>query len=451
MGLTVALNTAISGLIAHQQAIAATSENIANVNVPEFSRREADFFTDAIPNQFAGVSVELTRAGVDRFLRSAVYSSQSSASSLNAIAGVLEQIEATLGAPGDNNDFANALNEAYASFAELAAAPSSLAAKAVAVSKLEDAFSAFSRTISAIDDQSLSIDARLRAQADQANALLRDIYNLNQIAPESNGASDEIDARLRDLSALIDISVVYSEDGRVSVSLSNGQLLVNSASLSAIVISPGATTSAQLASADPATGAVGATGADVTALIGGGEIGGLLRLRNTDLPQLRESVVSAAGAVAADINAAYAQNVAVGQTAPSGDALIVQSNGVFTVNAAIAADPSLLAIARPAGGAPGGANDGAGAGAIASLGGAPSTQGAAEAVTLIGAAAKTASDRAGSAQRFAEEVEVRRLSEGGVNLDEELSNLLLFQRAYSANARVISAIDEMYQSLLNII
>ena len=54
MSITVALNTAVSGLLANQQAIGATSENIANVNSPNFVRREVSFFTDAIPKTSVG-------------------------------------------------------------------------------------------------------------------------------------------------------------------------------------------------------------------------------------------------------------------------------------------------------------------------------------------------------------------------------------------------------------
>lgn len=451
MSLTVALNTAVSGLFANQQAIAATSENIANVNTADFARREANFFTDAIPGQFSGVSVEITRAGANRFLQSSGYASEADAAALTQIADSLSRIEASLGAPGENADFANALNEAYASFAELSASPSSVAAKAVAISKLEAAFAAFSRTIEAIDGEAAAADAQGAAEAARANDLLRDIYNLNQIVTDSNGAGDEIDARLRELSGLIDISVSRSDDGRVTVSSADGQLLANSAGFGVLTFEGGISASVTLANADPDTGTALGGAVDISTSVSGGVLGGLLQLRNEELPSLRTIVDNAAASAANDINAAYAQNASVGASSPTVTPLIVLSGGTYSVNAAIAADPSTLAVARPASGTPGGSNDGAGAGAIAALGAATSTQNAAEAVAQIGAAARIAGDRSVSAQSFASEIETRRLSDSGVNLDEELSNLIVFQRSYSANARVIAAVDELYQSLLNIL
>ncbi len=40
-------------------------------------------------------------------------------------------------------------------------------------------------------------------------------------------------------------------------------------------------------------------------------------------------------------------------------------------------------------------------------------------------------------------------SESGVNLDEELSNLIVYQTAFAAAARVVNAVDELFQELLN--
>jgi len=449
-GLSVALNTALSGLFAHQQAIAATSENVANVNSPNFSRRQADFYTDAIPGQYAGVTVEIARAGADRFLQTAGFDSASGAASASVVAEALARVESSLGAPGDNLSFADKLNEAFAAFAELSATPSSIAARAVAVAALDDAFGAFSRTLGAIDSETLAVDARLQAQADRANELLQDIYRLNQIVTASNGAGDEIDGRLKELAGLVDISVSRADDGRVTVSLADGRLLANAGGYAAFGVTVGTEATVSLSAVAPESGALTLVSTDINAAIAGGEIGGLLALRNTELPALRQIVDDAAGGVAAELNAVYAGNAAVGATAPATTPLIVETNGAYSVNQAILDDPSLLAVARPASGV-GGANDGVGAGAIAGLGATQAAQNVSTAVTQIGAAVEIASGRSATAAAFASEIETRILSDRGVNLDEELSNLIQFQRTYNANARVIAAIDELYQSLLNIL
>ena len=451
MSLTVALNTAVSGLFANQSAIAATSENIANINTANFARREAAFVTNAIPGQFAGVSVEITRAAVNRYLQSAGYNSASDAGATSVVADAIARVQASLGAPGENLSFANKLDEAFSALTQTSAAPSSIAAKAVAVNALDAAFAAGNRTLGAIDGEITAADARLQTQTARVNTLLEEIFDLNQIVSGSNGAGDEIDARLSELSALIDINVTRADDGRVTVSTSSGQLLANAGGYAALGFTGGVVGSISLSTVDPSSGAQNLVSANINADITGGEIGGLIALRNVELPALRQIVDTAMRGVATELNNVYAGNASVGATAPVTTPLIVERGGQFFVNQAILGDPAQFAAARPTGGAPGGANDGSGAAALAAIANSTASGNVATAVTQIGAAARIASDASATAASFASEIEIRIASEGGVNLDEELSNLILFQRAYNANARVIAAVDELYQSLLNIL
>jgi len=75
----------------------------------------------------------------------------------------------------------------------------------------------------------------------------------------------------------------------------------------------------------------------------------------------------------------------------------------------------------------------------------------ANALGQIGSAQNAAAGQVAIAERFAEDIEARITAQSGINLEEELSNLLLFQRSFNANARVLSAVDELYQSVLALI
>lgn len=439
MSLSVALNTAVSGLFANQTAIAATSENIANVNTPNFSRREARFQTDAIPNQFAGVDVEIVRAAADRFLQNASFGATADAAASDAIAAALSALEASLGAPGDNISFATRLDEAFAALTALGANPSSTVAKADALAALQEAFDAFARTSGAISEESDAALGRLNQDITRANALLDEIFRLNQTVSQSAGAADLIDQRLTELSSLVSIAVERGDDGRVSVSLPSGALLVNSAGANALGVTAGPPTTVTLA------------GTDVTAGVVSGSIAGQVALRNVELPRLATLVETTARGVADRLNAVYSGNVAAGATAPSGLPLIVEAAGVFSVDSALLANPASFAIARPAGGAPGGANDGAGAILLSDLAASTEARAAASAVAGIGSRARNAERAAETDSLISSELSARAAASAGVNLDEELSNLILYQRAYSANARVIAAVDELWQSLLQIV
>ncbi|MGE0410159.1 MAG: flagellar basal body rod C-terminal domain-containing protein, partial [Amphiplicatus sp.] len=305
--------------------------------------------------------------------------------------------------------------------------PSSLAAKADALAALDQAFASFSRTQDAIADDIANAQSRLEADVARANALIEEVSRLNVNVPDSPSSADLLDARLSELSKLLSITVTRNERGQASVALADGTLIA----------SPGDFTPLDAA----------ALGAGIVS----GEIAGLRDLRDADLPALSARVSGVADGVAAALNAAYAQNVRVGAAAPTGDALLVQAaDGTWSVNSVLLADPARLAIARPASGTAG-ANDGAGATALAFVGGSALVRDVAEAAASIGAAAKNAELAAETNAALAAEVAARVSAQGGVSLDEELSNLILYQRAYGANARVIAAIDELWQALLAII
>lgn len=452
-GLNIAMNTAVSGLFAHQQAIAATSENIANVNTPDYARRRADFYSDAIPGQFGGVDVNIVRAAVDRFLQSAVYRGNADAAGTTAIAAALSRIEASLGAPGDNLSFANELDRAFAALTTLAANPSSLAAKAEAVAALDSAFSAFARTRAAIAVEVAAADSQIGLDVSRVNTLLQEIWRLNAAVPDSAGAADLIDARLSELSKLVSISVSRNERGQVEVT-AGGRVLASAGGYAALGYTPGTPARLTLSSVDPANGALSEIDADFGVALVAGEIRALLDLRNVELPRLDALVADAARGVAGQMNAVHALNVPAGATAPDPaiSALLVEdADGNFSVHGAILADPSRFATARPGAGGVGGANDGIGAALLADLAASSAADGVRQAVGLIGSASRNAAQRAQSNDTLAGELSARLAAQSGVNLDQELSNLILFQRAYGANARVIAAIDEMWQALLSIL
>jgi len=71
-----------------------------------------------------------------------------------------------------------------------------------------------------------------------------------------------------------------------------------------------------------------------------------------------------------------------------------------------------------------------------------------EAITHVGSASASARIEAGASQTLYDQANARVSNTSGVNLDEEASNLMRFQQAYSASARVISTANEIFQTLL---
>ena len=119
------------------------------------------------------------------------------------------------------------------------------------------------------------------------------------------------------------------------------------------------------------------------------------------------------------------------------------------VNPALIASPSL--VAASATGQPG---DSGNALAIAGLRGQPTIGSAtidtayAQLVSRVGSDSQESQRMLDNAKLLAGSLEDRRQSVSGVSLDEEMTNLVKFQRGYQASARAMSAIDQMLQTLI---
>jgi flagellar hook-associated protein 1 FlgK len=72
-----------------------------------------------------------------------------------------------------------------------------------------------------------------------------------------------------------------------------------------------------------------------------------------------------------------------------------------------------------------------------------------EILSLTSADYNTVQDRLAYETALAQELATRTASKSGVNLDEEMSNLILYQNAYAAAARLITVADELFQTLTN--
>ncbi len=68
----------------------------------------------------------------------------------------------------------------------------------------------------------------------------------------------------------------------------------------------------------------------------------------------------------------------------------------------------------------------------------------------IGTTTEAANENQSFVQSTLDNLQNLRDSVSGVNLDEELTELLKIQRAYEANSKIISIADEMLQSLLQV-
>ena len=171
----------------------------------------------------------------------------------------------------------------------------------------------------------------------------------------------------------------------------------------------------------------------------GGIIGALQALSETGgtIDQYLADLDAFVNQLVTDVNAAYGGDFfdPAGTTAAT-----------IAVDAAIAADPSTVMTTAVAGSPPG-ANDIALA--VAALRGGAADRQYAGLILRIGSEARDANRRQDAATAVLESAKARRDSVSGVSIDEEMANMIRFQRAYQASARTLSTLDDMLDTLIN--
>jgi flagellar hook-associated protein 1 FlgK len=288
----------------------------------------------------------------------------------------------------------------------------------------------------------------------QVNQLTAQVANLNQQIEEVSNSGDapgsledQRDVALTSLSNLIDTAVVYSNSGSVTVTTTNGTALVSGNQSDALTT--------QLNSAS-GMHEVMAQGEDITSSIAGGQLQGLINARDNGIPSTQSSLDNlAAGLISAvntQQNAGYNLNGANGTDffTPFTPATAGSSAGAAASMTVAITDPGQIAASSS--GAPG---DNGNATALANLQNEPVVSGQtagdyySNLIDQVGNDVSNATSEQEAVGLVLQQLSNQQASISGVSLDEEATNLVMYQRAYEAAARVISTVDELTSTTIN--
>ena len=455
MSLFSSLTSASRALDAQRYGLDVTGQNIANVNTPGYSRRTIDLA--AVPSDGAGsagrgVDVVGVRALRDRLLETRLYQEVPAQHREVAMAGALSVVEAALGTPGSSID--KSLQNFYDSFARLAESPVSATVRQDVLLQAGSLAESFRDMAMRLDSARRDVDRQVRSATEEVNSIVEQIRALNVSIAESPSLESSLHLRddqaqlVRQLSELVDIHVLDRREGGVDISIGNGRPLVIGQSDYAITIT----------SPPPGYAALGVNGTDVTPEITGGKLGGLLQVRDVNITDYQTRLDDLAFEVANQVNTIHTAGFDQSGAA-AGDLFAFSTPPVGTAGAALAliVDPTVAGDSRliaAAGIANGGDNQAARA--IAALREQPVLNGNTATLsdawgTLVYRVARdsrSAIDESTSRKAIVDQVDALRDQVSGVSLDEEAMHLLKFQRAYEANARFFSVIDQTIGILL---
>ena len=451
-------------LTAQQQAIQTTGHNIANLSTPGFSRQRVEL-SSATPITLGrltfgqGVAVDGIRSIVSDFFETQLLNTHTTLgftqAENRALAGI-EQAFPTTGGIG------SALDSFFGALADLANNPGGQAERVTLVGKANALGETLQQTRGILANVQSELDKDLEIAVQQVNDLLPQIATLNkQIASSEIGqqrANDLRDQRqvlLQELAQLTGATVHDTGDGQATA-LVNGLLLVSgdqAAQLDASVLN---TNGLRLISYRSPNGIT----ADATTFITKGEIGGLIATRDGSVADSIGKVDQLAKTLVDQINSQHALGFDLNGVAGGNFFTpIVSVVGAATqvrVENTIVANPRLIAAAQTAAGVPGDNGNARALGnvqttAFAALGNTTLGNYLLGLIGEVGVQTQANESALSFQQTLLTENQVRRESVSGVNLEEEMTNMILFQRAFQAASVLVRTGDEMYQTVLEMV
>lgn len=456
-----------------------TAANMANVNTPGYTR-EVAVFDENVPltlgsqSYGTGTSVTDIQSQRDRVLEQSLdqqtQAQQATATRLTAlqnVEGVFSSATAT-SSTASSGGISSSLSGFFTALSQLEGDPSNDSLREGVLSAATSLTDSFAGAVNALQRQQTALDAESQSVVTQVNALTNSIAGLNQeiqrLDPKTDAGAleDQRQYDLNQLSQLIGVNQIKTENNGLTVTTTSGAPLVSEGRSFALTSAP--------------TGGVthyfDLQGSDITTSLasGGGQLGGYLNARDQDIPQVESALDALAGGVATQVNTIQESGATASGASSAGIPLfnIPASGGVpgslaGGLTVAIT-DPSLLAAAAIGAGP----SDGSNAVLLSNVQNTPSitlsqagspyqvtspaspTNFLADFVATLGSLVSQTSSLNTAQQASLTQTQTQRDSLSAVNTNDEASSVALLERSYQASSQLFTILDTVFASALNL-
>ena len=419
------LQTALSGLQAAQAAIDTTSENISNANTAGYTRQRVNLVESgamtipALTQQGGGtqlgtgVSIQDISRIRDQFLDVQYRAQNTATSNANSNASELAQVQTAINEPSSDG-LQSVMSNFWSAWTALGTTQNASTLQGVvnAGQTLASTFNAVAQQMQTVQSQAsqqyatlTGANGQVQQDAQQIATLNAQITQATQAGQSPNALLDQRDNLIDNLSSLAQVSVSTGSNGAVTINFGDA--------------------SSPLVSGTTVTWPQTLTSAS------GGQLGSLLNLSSSTGPigSMLSSLDNVAGQVISSVNALQ----------PSSPFF----TGTSASTIAVSANPSTVQTSSSS-------TSGADlAQSIGNLAGGTADQSYAAFVAQVGNSVQSANSTQATQQAVLTAVSNQRQSVSGVSLDEEMTNLIQFQQAYQASARVMNAINSTLDTLIN--
>ena len=454
-GLSGSLNIVLGSLLTDQGAIETTSNNIANVNTPGYSRQRPDL-EETPPIQIGGLNfgtgVELKQVVSlrDSILDLRVNQETQQQGRFEGFLGSAQQIQSFFNETTGTGLQAN-LTAFFNSLSQLSTSPSDLNVRQSVLTVAQNLSTSFNQAATNLSRLQTSVNLNVTQSVSQINTLTAQIATANAQVSAAQSANrnpgpfvDQRQQLLNQLSNLVDISEINAGNGNLTITTSNGAPLVVGGQSFQLSTQTNASTGLQ---------DIISQGTNITSQITGGQLAGQLQIRDQEIPAIQNSLDTLAFTLSSALNSQHKLGFDLNGNA-GGNLFtpLASATGAASQISVAITDPSL--VAASADGTPG---NNANANALLGLQNQAIASGQnplnfyGNLVFKIGNDVSAAQAGQSAGNQVLSQLQNLQGGVSNVDLNEESANLIRFQNAYQASARVVSVINALLDTTINMV
>jgi flagellar hook-associated protein 1 FlgK len=453
--LISSLNIALQSMQAEQEALATTTNNIANANTPGYTR-ETVSFEETPPVQYGGlllgdgVTIGQITSQRDSLLQAGLEQQTQQQAKYNSYLGTMQQVQSLFN-ESSGNGVQGSVTAFFNSLQQLSTSPSDSNLRQAVLTAAQNMAQTFNTTAGNLSQMQQSANVTVTQTVNQINSLTSQIASVNAqvTAATASGQNagtfiDQRDQLIQQLSGLVDVSTIDTGNGGVTLTTSNGTALVAGNQSFQLTTQTSAVSGFQ---------DVYSQGSDITSSLAGGSLAGAIQARDVTIPSILSSLDALAYGIGSSVNSVNEAGTDLNGNA-GGALFLVPASGAAGAASTIAAaitDPSKIA-----GSLNGTAGDNSNINAMLALqnqsivNGQTPLNAYSNLVFQVGNDVSTAQANSTASSAMVQQLQNQISSVSGVDVNQESVNLVQYERAYQAAAQVSGIIDTLTATAINL-
>ena len=452
MALTRIFDISRRSLATYQNALNVSANNIANAANSEYSRQRVQISSET-PERSAnflwgtGVKIDSIERVRDNLIDKQIINNQTTYYGNKRESVVLSQVEQIFSEPSDLG-ISSLMDQFFNSWNELAVSPNSIPLRNSVVNAAENLAAKVSGINEDLDTIQYDLFNEFQDSVNSLNYYLKEINQLNQqINQFGNGTSsssdllDKRDTMISELSKLANISVSYDNNNNAAISI-GGVFAVDASIYNEFEVQ---NVNNELRLSPKGSGS--------SVNLKGGELYAITQSYSKKIPEYQNYIDTLFTQLVQSVNGIHSSGYSMESTPATGiDFFKEYKDGKLVINGEILADPKKIAVS-----ADGNLGNSELAITLAELSSEKvinnSTFGEfySSLISKVGNDKLSADRMSDAGQMVVEQLENQRASVSGVSVDEEMTEIIKFQRAYDASAKLIKIADEMLDTVMNLV